>query len=175
MITLRKLENCDKDYKLLEKWCQQEFVYSQFEQRKLTFDEIKTKYYPRTLENATVPVYIIEYDKIPLGIIQYKKIDDDNIKLYEITNKDSYEIDIFIGELDYHGKGIGKKSIDILSNYLFNEKDANLLVMCPQTTNKNAIKCYQGCGFVKKRNFIIEDTIGNLQEFVLMIKKNKRL
>lgn len=172
-VSLRRLKDDINDYKLLEIWYQEEAVYAQFEQRKLNFKEIKEKYYPRTLDDATVPVYMIEYNNEPVGIIQYKLVDEENKKLYGLEVDNIYELDIFIGNIQYHNKGIGYKSILIMNNYLFKEKNANLLVMCPLTNNFNAIKCYQKCGFVNKSKFTTEDTIGVLQEYVLMIKENK--
>lgn len=170
-VLLRKLQDNDYDYKLLEKWYQQEEIYLHFEQRKLNFNEIRNKYYPRTLDNANVPVYMIEYNNKPIGIIQYKLINEENKQLYKLDVDNGYELDIFIGELDYHSKGIGQKSIKIMSNYLFEEKQANLLVMCPLKDNISAIRCYKKCGFIEKSKFVTEDTIGTLQEFVLMIKE----
>lgn len=115
---------------------------------------------------------MIEYKNIPIGIIQYQLVSDKNKKLYKIDNDNCYEIDIFIGELDYHNKGIGKNSIDIISNYLFNKMNASILVMCPLKENDNAIKCYLKSGFKIKDKYISEDTVGMLQEYVLMIKNN---
>lgn len=43
-------------------------------------------------------------------------------------------------------------------------------MMCPLKENISAIRCYQKCGFVLKNNFITENTIGILQEYILMIK-----
>ena len=113
---------------------------------------------------------MIEYDNIPVGIIQYQLINDENKKLYNITIDNCYEIDIFIGEVKLHNKGIGRDSINIIANYLFQKKKANLLVMCPLKENKNAIKCYENCGFKIKDFFKTENTIGKTQEFVLMVK-----
>lgn len=172
-VFLRRLKDDINDYKLLETWYQEEVVYSQFEQRKLNFQEIKEKYYPRTLDNATVPVYMIEYNNISVGIIQYKLVDEENKKLYRLKNDNIYELDIFIGDVKYHNKGIGYKSILIMNKYLFEEKNANLLIMCPLMDNFSAIKCYEKCGFVNKRKFVTEDTIGTLQEYILMVKENK--
>ena len=42
--------------------------------------------------------------------------------------------------------------------------------MCPLKENKNAIKCYENCGFKIKDFFKTENTIGKTQEFVLMVK-----
>ena len=171
MITLRKLKNCDKDYELLEKWYNQKEIYYNFEQRIISLDEIKEKYYPRTLENASIPVYMIEYNDNPIGIIQYQLINERNKKIYNIENNNCYEIDIFIGNLDFHNQGLGSKCINIISNYLFKEKDANLLVMCPLIENKQAIKCYKKCGYEITKTFTDKNTIGISKEYVLMIKK----
>ena len=42
-INLRKLNDNEKDYKLLEKWYQEEEIYLHFEQKKLTYEEVKKK------------------------------------------------------------------------------------------------------------------------------------
>jgi RimJ/RimL family protein N-acetyltransferase len=171
-VTLRRLKNIESDYKLLEKWYQEEEVYSHFEQRILNYEEIVKKYYPRTLKDAKVPVYMIEYDQVPVGIIQYQLINKENQALYKIKNINSYEVDIFIGELNLHNKGIGKKSVESMSNYLFKEKSAELVVMCPLRDNLNAIKCYEKVGFKIDGEFATEDTIGNIQNYVLMSLEN---
>ncbi len=170
-IELRRLIDSIDDYKKLEKWYQEEEIYSCFEQRKLNYKEIEEKYYPRTLKDAKIPVYMIEYDKVPIGIIQYQLINSENKKLYNINYNKCYEIDIFIGELIMQGKGIGKKAINLLSKYLFDEKNAESLVMCPLRDNIPAIKCYKKCGFKISNLFKTENTIGNLQEYLLMIKE----
>lgn len=169
-VFLRRLNDDINDYKLLEEWYQEEEVYLQFEQRKLNLQEIKEKYYPRTLDNTSVPVYMIEYNNIPVGIIQYKLLDEDNKNLYGLEEDNIYELDVFIGNVEHHNKGIGYKGIMIMVDYLFNEKNASLLVMCPLKDNLSAIRCYQKCGFVNKNIFTTEDTIGSLQEYILMIK-----
>lgn len=170
-LNLRLLRDVESDYKMLEKWYQEEEIYSHFEQKKLTYEEVKNKYFPRTLIDAKVPVFMIEYGDQSIGIIQYQLISKDNKKLYNINCDNSYEIDIFIGELQLHNKGIGKRCINLLTDYLFKEKQAKLLVMCPLKGNISAIQCYKNCNFKIKRLFKTEDTIGNLQEFVLMIRE----
>ena len=118
-VNIRLLKDIGEDYKLLEKWYQEEEIYLSFEQRKLNYKEIKEKYYPRTLKTAKIPVYMIEYQKKPVGIIQYKLVDEANKNLYKLTGNNIYEIDIFIGELKEHNKGIGSKAINILSKVDF--------------------------------------------------------
>ena len=171
-VILRLLKNDKSDYELLFKWYQQKEIYSYFEQRILTYDEIVKKYYPRTKLNAKVPVYMIEYNNKPIGIVQYQKIDKESQKLYEIHDNDSYEVDIFIGELKNHNKGIGKESIELICNYLINKKNAKIIVMCPLKSNNKAINCYKKAGFKILKYYKTEDTIGDIQEFVLMVRYN---
>ena len=170
-IKLRLLKNDKSDYKKLEKWYQEEEIYSHFEQRKLTYKEIEQKYLPRTRIDAKVPVFIIEYNNKSIGIIQYQLIDDVNKKLYGLNIDDGYEIDIFIGELSLHNQGIGTEAINLIINYLFEKKNAKFFVMCPLKENVNAIRCYEKCGFKINKEFKTNDTIGVVQDYVLMIKE----
>ena len=43
-LKLRLLHDDENDYKMLEKWYQEEEIYSHFEQRKLTYKEVKSKF-----------------------------------------------------------------------------------------------------------------------------------
>ena len=170
-VNIRLLNDSEEDYIMLEKWYQEEEIYSSFEQRKLDYNEIKEKYYPRTLPTAKVPVYMIEYKNKPVGIIQYKLVEEEDKKLYKLTGNNIYEIYIFIGELKEHNKGIGSKAINILSNLLKCEKGAKILVICPLENNIKAINCYKKCGFYIKDYFDTKDTIGVLQTYALMVKE----
>ncbi len=111
---------------------------------------------------------MIEYKDNPIGIIQYKKIDKE---LYNLKKDNIYELDIFIGEVNLHSKGIGNKVINKICEYLFKEKDAEILVMCPLKENKKAINCYKKCNFIIKKEFNEKDTIGNNQVYLLMLRK----
>ena len=169
-IVLNILEDCNDNYYLLEKWYQIEDIYNNFEQRKLNFSEIKEKYKTRTSEDAKVPVYLINYKSNPVGIIQYKLVSEEDKKLYELEDDNIYEVDIFIGEIDLHNLGIGSKSINILSDYLFDKKKADKIIMCPLSDNYKAIHCYKKCGFIEGKKFKTNDTIGQLKEYILMEK-----
>jgi aminoglycoside 6'-N-acetyltransferase len=170
-ISLRRLIDCDNDYILLEKWCSQEEIYLHFEQRKLNLSEIKNKYYPRTLDDADIPVYVISYDDIPIGIIQYQLINDEDKLLYGVDCDKCYEIDLFIGKLDYQNMGIGRNCIRMVSNYLFEDKFAELLVLCPLKSNVKAINCYLKSDFVIKKDVVIKNTIGELKTYTLMTRE----
>ena len=172
-VNIRLLKDAVADYKLLEKWYQEEEIYSSYEQRKLNYEEIKEKYYPRTLKTTKIPVYMIEYKQKPVGIIQYKLLDEKDKELYKLKGNNIYEMDIFIGELNEHNKGIGSSAINKLSEFLYNKKNADILVMCPLENNTKAINCYKKCGFYIKDYFDAKDTIEVLQTYALMIKEKE--
>ena len=74
-ISFRNLEDSVEEYKLLHKWCSQEFVYEWFEQRKLSYEEIKNKYKTK-LENKIQDLFIINYNKKDIGLVQIYKYDN---------------------------------------------------------------------------------------------------
>ena len=130
-LKLRRLKDDESNYRYLEKWYKEKEVYHAFEQRVLSYEEIKDKYYERTLDN----------------------------------NK--YELDIFIGDINLHNKGIGHLVINKMCEYLFNN-NAKEIIMCPLKDNLKAINCYKKCGFIIEKEFEEKDTIGNEQVYVLM-------
>lgn len=172
-IKLRLINNSESDYKYLEKWYQEKEIYSHFEQRILNYEEIKKKYSKRTSKHSQIPVYMIEYSNVPIGIIQYQIVNENNKKLYNIRGNKIFEVDIFIGDLKLHNKGIGSIVVKLMTNYLITEKRADKIVMCPLKENTNAIKCYKKCGFIITNEFKTEDTIGNIQNYIVMTFNNK--
>lgn len=167
--SLRRLRDDEADYRLLEAWCRQEEIYRYFEQRILSGEEIRRKYYPRTLKDARVPVFMIEQDGRPVGIIQYQRMSaEDN--WCGIRAADGYEIDLFIGEEKERGRGIGRESVALIARYLFEKMGAGTLVMCPMSGNASAIRCYERCGFEETGMFSAPDTVGVTQEYVRMIR-----
>ena len=58
-----------------------------------------------------------------------------------------YGVDQFIGEPEFWGKGIGTNFMKLLTQYLFNKKGADAVILDPHTNNQRAIRCYQKVGF----------------------------
>lgn len=166
--SLKPLKDNKETYELLHKWYKEKEVYSSFEQRPLSYDEIVKKYKPRTKENSFIKVFMIEYKNKPIGIVQYKKLKNEDLKLYKINKDNVYEIDIFIGNKKYRNKGIGKFAIDDVLNIL---NGNSAFVMLPFKDNLRAINCYKKCGFKESKELTLKDTIGNEKEYKLMIKE----
>ena len=155
-IKISLLEDNEENYKLLEKWCSQEEIYKHFEQRILTYDEIVNKYKNRCNINSDTPVYMIYYKNKKIGIVQYRE------------KNNVFDIDIFIGELNLHNKGIGQIIITLFTQYLKNIKDAKEFTLIPLKDNVKAIKCYKKCGYKIIKEFKALNTIKEEKEYVLM-------
>ena len=165
-IKLRLLKDNENDYNLLYKWYHNPKVYTYFEQRIPSYEEIVRKYSKRTNIDSKTPVYIIECENNPVGIIQYTKLTNETKKAYGIV-EDGYEIDIFIGEEGYYHKGIGTIAIRKIIDKL--KKDNIVLVVVPEKENINATECYKKVGFEIYKEISEANTIGIIKDKLVMI------
>ena len=157
-ITFRKLEDNSNDYKLLHKWCQNEFVYEWFEQRILSYDEIVNKY-KNKLEEGKQELLIIKCDNKDIGLVQIYAYDED-----------TYEYDLFIGEEKYLDKGIGTIIVNKVNNCIHDKYRVSSIILRPFKRNIRAIKCYEKCGFKNINEYLGKDTLGN-PEIIVVLKK----
>lgn len=164
-LVLRLLEDYSEDYKLIEKWYKEESIYSQYEKRILSLEEIEKKYAPRTKPKSESSVFVIEANKVPIGIIDYQLINDKKISKLNIQDN-TYEINIFIGELNYRNRRIAYRSINSMITYLLKNKTTNSIIACPLKENLKGIKCFRKCGFN-----IINEYKENNNTYILMLKK----
>jgi len=147
-ISIRKMEDTSFDYSLMAKWLSDPEVLFYYEGRDNAFgiDRIKEKYSPRILGEESVTPCIIELNDKPIGYVQYYYENEKNelgVENYETP----YGIDVFIGETIYQNQGIGTKALKLLIKYLFEVKNADVILIDPQAWNKRAIMCYEKCGF----------------------------
>ena len=114
-IELIKFVDDEKNYKLMHKWCSNDFVYEWFEQRVLSFDEIKNKY-KNKLMSGEQDMYIMVCDDTPIGYVQIYK------------NDESYEFDLFIGEEDYLHRGIGSRVVKMINDLIYEKYKVDHIV-----------------------------------------------
>lgn len=97
--------------------------------------------------------YIILVDNKPIGHIQYWDIHardiiaKNEIDYFTGSPEGTYGIDLFIGEEEYLGKGVGTATILAFTKFLFDECNAKKIVIDPDVSNVAAIRCYEKAGF----------------------------
>jgi RimJ/RimL family protein N-acetyltransferase len=100
--------------------------------------------------------FVLEHKGQEIGQINYNEID---------TNTKSTEIDIWLSERQFTGKGLGTEAIKALCNYLDKSFDCKTIYIAPSKRNSIAIKSYKKAGFMETdqlpMNFIADynDTI----------------
>lgn len=171
VITFRKLEDYDYEYEIIYNWCKNKDIYEWFEQRELTFDEIKTKY-KNKLEAGKQEILIIRCDNKDIGLVQIYKYDDD-LDIKELKKyKNTYEYDIFIGDKEYTSKGIGSLVINLIDDIIYSKYKADSIILRPFKRNVRAVKCYQKCNYKIIDEYEDFDTIGN-KEIITVLLNNK--
>lgn len=147
-LVVRRLEQ--KDSSLLAKWLSDPAVLEFYEGRDNAFDigKVKEKFYNR--EEGVVRC-IVEFEKHPIGYIQFYEIATDEREFYGYADLPDviYGTDQFIGEVDFWNRGIGTLLVKSMVEFLVEQKQADRVVMDPQTQNERAIHCYEKCGFNK--------------------------
>ncbi|KAA0948534.1 acetyltransferase [Sporosarcina sp. ANT_H38] len=145
---IRELEINDKHH--LAKWLSDPEILQYYEGRDNPFDVEKVEEVFFGEESGSTRC-IIEFDEVSIGYIQFYEVDEDERRTYGYGDSAEiiYGMDQFIGESTYWNKGIGTELVRAVVKHLIEEKDANRIVMDPQTWNERAIRCYEKCGFKK--------------------------
>ncbi|WP_456275791.1 GNAT family N-acetyltransferase [Bacillus sp. AK128] len=149
-LTIRPLKN--EDAKLLAGWLSDERVLQYYEGRDRVFNLqlVKEKFFHK--ENEMIYRNIILFEDTPIGYIQYYPLPVQEKMDFDYHGEATvFGMDQFIGEVDYWNKGIGTNLVTMMVQYLTNEMRADKIVMDPQTWNERAIRCYEKCGFIKKK------------------------
>jgi RimJ/RimL family protein N-acetyltransferase len=84
--------------------------------------------------------FVIEHHGEEIGQINYSEID---------VATQSTEIDIWLADRRFTGKGLGTEAIRILCNYLHQTFGCNSIYIAPSKRNANAIKSYKKAGFAE--------------------------
>ena len=144
-------------FPLLLKWINTKHVSRWWkENRHWSLDDITQKYETyckgyKEIGDSTKPIhaFIIELQSQPLGFIQYYNAYDfprENGPLPPELSKNLAALDLFIGEPDFIGKGLGP----IIINTFLNDQVKLMFNACfvdPDRANQQAIRAYEKAGF----------------------------
>jgi len=146
---LRRMEDTPDDYALLARWLTDPRVLACYEGRDNPFplERVKQKYAPRILADEGVVPCLMQYECRPVGYLQFYVADPAEYK-FDGRGK-VYALDLFIGEPEAWGRGLGTQFIRLLLCYLFESKDADWVILDPHVDNARAIRAYEKCGFRK--------------------------
>ena len=175
-VVIRRLRDDDRDYARVVEWRNRPHVRRWWDPDlpTATLESVTEEYRPDTLPDAASTVCIIELDRRPLGLIQFYKwasyaaeANEVGIPFDDLT----YGIDVFIGDPDLVGRGLGTRVVRLLTDYLINELDASSVALTTDLENHGAQRCYEKAGFKKVKEVLDTDTYqGERVRSWLMVK-----
>ncbi|MFL8711731.1 GNAT family N-acetyltransferase [Clostridioides sp. GD02377] len=134
----------DEDVKLIENWINQEYILKWFKSSEEWIKEIKARFG----EFSFIKHFIVMYDNMPIGFCQYYDcLSANEIFHPEILIIGTFSIDYLIGEEEYLRKGIGKAIIKLIIHKIFNETEAERIVVKPEKEN------LASCNSLRTNNF----------------------
>ncbi|MFQ6020158.1 MAG: GNAT family N-acetyltransferase [Dehalococcoidia bacterium] len=162
--SVRPLGRDDLSY--LHRWLNDPEVmqYWQGRDRPLTMEDIERLYLSRIEGmdplDPTLRCFTIEAEGRPIGLIQYSRLEREDR---------TAEIDVFIGDRGFWGRGYGTDAILAFLGYLFNELKLHRVWLAPQVLNARAIRAYEKAGFVREGVFRESDWFeGHFMDTVVM-------
>ena len=111
--------------------------------------------------------------KRPVGYVQFYPWSAELDEARQIGIPDpegSYGLDIFIGEPDAIGRGVGATVVALVSRHLFQEGGATSVALLTPVGNERAHRAYEKAGFRKVRQTLDTDVVdGERRRSWLMI------
>ena len=124
------------------------------------FDEDYVDHYFDDSAPQSGRCFIIWYNDTAIGQINYNAIDP-------VTKRT--DLDIWLSDAKYTGKGLGTEAIQLLCAYLQQAFGCEQILICPSLRNRRAIAAYEKAGFVLT-NLALEDTAKEYADQVVLLK-----
>ena len=113
-----------------------------------TLEKVVAKYGPRTRDGRT-RACVVEVDGAPAGYVQAYRIPDypDYAAVVGVTGE-VHGIDLFLGEPDLVGRGIGPRVIRrFVEDEVFAKTTAVAVVADPRSDNPRSVRAFEKAGF----------------------------
>ena len=143
---------CDRtqDYVILSGWLQNPRVLEFFGGRDQhhSLEAIREKYAPKQPDQSDLFPCLIEFLDRPVGFIQFDQLRPEELSRFGYSPQEIvYRVDLFIGETDLWGYGLGRRALRIVTRHLFQARSASQVVSNPQVDNPRAVRSYLAAGF----------------------------
>ena len=159
------------DYEVMAKWLTDENVLKYYDGRDnpSSLGKVIADYQPMVSGDSTTVPCIIRENGRDIGYIQFYPITDELQQLKVTDYKNPYGLDLFIGEADARGRGIGPRVIRLICAYLFGQKRADVIISDPQAWNERSVSTFTKCGF-KQAAVLLEHELheGKMQTNIIM-------
>jgi aminoglycoside 6'-N-acetyltransferase len=165
-LSLRRLRDDPADYALIVRWRAMPHVHEWWDPDDPApdLDEVLRHYRPTTQPGHATTGCIIELGSDPIGYLQFYRWadwtheppgpDEVNVPLAD----DPWGIDIYIGEPDVVGRGIGARAVRLVCRFLQESRGARAVMLITDISNLRAQSAYERAGFRKVGRVLDTDT-----------------
>ncbi len=149
-LKIRRLRDLGNDYLLLSRWLSDHRVLAWYQGRDRPFDLTRTREELGPIARGESEVFgcIVERVSFPIGYLQYYPVLDPGAYALESADR-TMGMDLFLGEPDLWGKGLGTRVIRLAMGMIFERGDVDRLVIDPHADNARAVRAYEKSGFRK--------------------------
>jgi len=137
------------DLPLIHRWLGEPHVRQWWRDGGETLAQVSAKYAPRIAGAEPTRCFVIEYGGGPVGYIQtYRMRDYPDYNRHVGASDDRAGIDLFIGERNLVGRGIGTRVLtSFLRSVVFADPSIGACALGPEPGNRRAIRAYEKAGF----------------------------
>lgn len=138
---------------------------------------------PWDILSAIRQEYIEELQKDKVGVLSVCLEKDEKVspmvgfvryKLFQKGKSKQARVGIILGPPEQRGKGIGQEAFQTLLDYLFGERNVNLIELDTATFNLQAQNCFRACGFQTLREMEFQAIGGKWTERRLVMRLERK-
>ncbi len=163
----------DESWARISRWFEDARVRRWYggESHRCTPAQARETYRRRAIGESPVRAAFITHERAPIGYVQFYRVDaPEEYQLppeHDVSR--TWALDLFIGEPELWGRGIGGRIIELLCAHLEHELGAREILIDPRVENARAVRAYGRVGFeVVGRLRAYEEQDGVVHDGLLM-------
>lgn len=173
---MEKLEFVSLDgfhFPLIHQWFNKPHVQAFYSLREWTFEEVHKKLMPYVQGEKQMKCFMIYYGEHPIGYIQSYPIKEhpwENQDLPDEVIQEAAGMDLFIGEEEYVGRGLG---CEVVNQFLERQiwPSYRYCLADPDIRNEVSVRLFQKCGFIEHKQIGSKDALQRITSLRLFIKE----
>jgi aminoglycoside 6'-N-acetyltransferase len=179
-LAIRLMLDEDAEYERIARWRNEPHVSEWWDpdDPPLTPDAARKEFGPLTSSDSSDTACIVMFDDRAAGYIQFypwAAFRDEAASMNFPQVDDAWGLDVFIGEPDLIGRGVGSAAVDLVCRYLFDQRGASRVMLAAAVDNAIALRSYGKAGFARAGRVLDTDMHGGERvESWLMVRRAPR-
>ena len=179
-LAIRRMREERADYELFVRWRNEPHVAEWWntdeDPNPMTLGHVVLEYGPQS--DPWVSKCFITLDDRPIGFVQFYPwaAEADEAREMGVPDPDSsYGLDIFIGEPNAVGRGLGSRVVELVARHVFETLDATNVALLTPVGNERAHRAYENAGFRKVRRTRDTDVVNGVRRMSWLMVRDRSL